>query len=556
MRWVLAAFVLCCLAAPTSAQPSDAQRSNAKSANAKSSQRNTQLGFLDADAGMVIALDIRQLAAAHKLATQLLPTERQTINLAGLGASAILGFYPFDSKAWSASGFDIKAPLLVQVSASRADASPVRTRAVLKVRAGDKGRRTIERMRLQEKARLSVAKEPLAPLFVGMAKTPPEDELRGQLAGAGVFMVAKPRPLGGLLFAREQGGFIVLDIFAPGSQDFAGVLQIIKRRPEALTVSMPGAEALLEGPVGIWIRASHLATTFARTSEGETKRHQACQRIAALGRTTSIRAVGVQIDIGRKSVSLSSRWHLRPEARLAEDLRVERAPRVGGQHVLDAQINLRSFGALRDRKRPAEASSWDALWAHGKACGQSSKAYAIAVAWPEILGLFLSEVSVLHPSATTAIDSLGGMSATADQSNGTVSINTEAWVRNPGADIAKGWLRTLFGSEQITGDRYQWGLGAIQPYAIDGEDGSVIGAGYRKGSRDAALRATRTNSQRATPAATNGSSTLASLAMKPSKLLRHLPTLPGAELWKLWKEASATLTSNASYIEFRFSVRR
>jgi hypothetical protein len=505
---------------------------------------------------MVIALDVRQLAAAHKLATQLLPKERQTINLAGLGASAILGFYPFDAKAWSTSGFDTKAPLLVQVSASRADASPVRTRAVLKARPGDKARRTIERMRLQEKARVGVAKEPLAPLFSGVAKTPSEDELRRQLASAGVFMVAKPRPLQGLLIAHEQSGFIVLDIFAPGSQDFAAVLKLVKRRPVALTVSMPGAEALLEGPVGLWIRAAHLATTFERISEGEKKPHRACQHIAALGRGASIRALGIQIDIGRKSLALSSRWHLRPEARLVEDLQVEPAPGLGGQHVLDAQINLRSFSALRDRRRPAEASSWDALWAHSKACGQSSKVYAVAVAWPELLGLFLSEVSALHPSATTAINGLGAMRATADQRGAAVRINTEAWVQDPGAAIAKGWLRTLFGSEQITGGRYQWGLGAIQPYAIDGENGSVIGAGYRKGSREAALSAARTSSQRATPPAADGSSTLASLAMKPAKLLGLLPTLPGAELWKLWKDASATLTSNASYVELRFSVRR
>tara|TARA_R110002096_G_scaffold16898_6_gene57836 strand:- start:7911 stop:9578 length:1668 start_codon:yes stop_codon:yes gene_type:complete len=547
----IAIALLCASARHSLAQPTDAERT----------QSNAQLSFLDADAGIVISLKLSQLAAAHRLATEVVPKERQAINLAGLGASAILGFYPFVAKAWTTSGFDIKAPLVMQLAVSRRGSSQVRTRAILKARPGDKAQRTIERMRLREKARPRLLNEALSPLFAGIAKTPAEDVLRSQLVAAGVFLVAKPKPLDGLLLAQERDGYIVIDILTPGDSDFAAVLKTIQRRPAALDASMRGAEAIGEGPIGIWIRAAQLANTIERVDLSAKAQREACGHIADLGRNSSIDAMGVRIKIGRKSVSLASSWHLRPEAGLEGALRIGSDPVLAGRKILDAQVHLTSWGALRDRERPKQAKSWDALWANAKACGPSSKVFTTAIAWPELLGLFLSEVSVLHPSAKAAIDGLGGMSAEAGVgTKGSVHITTEAWLRGPAAGVAKAWLRTLFGSERTDGSTYRWGHGAIAPYAIDGKAGSIVGAGYRKGSREMALNGERNIDGQASPQAANAEAIvptiLASLEARPSKLIPLLPAMPGAELWKAWKHASAALHKSAAHIELTIVLRR
>lgn len=543
----IAMALLCATARHSLAQPTDAGRS----------QSNAQLSFLDADAGIVIALKLAQLAAAHRLATEVAPKERQAINLAGLGAIAILGFYPFDAKAWTTSGFDIKAPLVMQLAARQTGSSQVRTRAILKARPGEKAQRTIERMRLREKARPRLAKEALSPLFSGIAKTPAEDVLRSQLVAAGVFLVAKPKPLEGLLFAQERDGYIVIDILTPGDSDFAAIMKAVQRRPSTLDVSMRGAEAIAEGPIGIWIRSAELANTIERVDSSEKAQREACGHIANLGRNSSIAALGVRIKIGRKSVSLASKWHLRPEAGLGADLRIGSDPVLAGRKILDAQVHLTSWGALRDRARPKQATSWDALWGNAKACGPSSKVFTSAIAWPEILSLFLSEVSILHPSAKTAIDGLGGVSTEAGVgTKGSVHITTEAWVRGPAAGVAKAWLKTLFGSERTDGSRYRWGHGAIAPYAIDGKAGSIVGAGYRKGSRDMALHGERNVDSQA-PAPANDPAILASLKARPSKLIPLLPAMPGAELWKAWKHASAVVSkSSGSHVELSIVLRR
>ncbi|MCP4449282.1 MAG: hypothetical protein GY811_28710 [Myxococcales bacterium] len=541
MRKVLAVAILCCLVSSNAI----AQR---KTANPGA--RDEQLALLDSEAGLVISLQLSQLAAAHKLALALVPKERQALSLAGLAAGAILGFYPFDPKAWTTSGFDIESPMVLQIAAAGPRDSLLKTRVVLKARRGDRALRTIERMRLQDKARPHASRDDLAGLFSQIPGTPDARTLGKELGDASVFLVARPRPLQGLLFAQRRGDFIILDIFDPSGSDYPTIMALLRRKPGALRVSMGGAEALLDGPVGVWLRTAPMGASLERLAKGDTKRERACGAVATLGRKGSIEAVGIRTSLAPKQISLDATWHLRPGEDLLAHLETRGDPVLDGHKVLDAKLNLTSWGRLRDRKRPTEAQSWDLLWAQSKACGPATSIYAMTASWPEILGLFLSEVSALHPYAKTAIDSAGGMSAQIGVAGEQPpAFFTEMWVRGKGAPIAKGWLKTLFGSEEIQGRQYRWGNGSIRPYALDKDAGSIVGAGYRRGSRTTALAATR-------PKAVAVNPVLAQARANPTQIARLAPTLPAALLWRHWSTAVARLVAGQGKVELSLSLQR
>ena len=521
-------------------------------ASAESGIRNEQLALLDANAGLVVSVELPQLSVAHKLAMELAPQERQALGLAGIGAGVILGFNPFSPQAWSASGFDVSVPMVAQLATADSSDALLRTRIVFKARSAPAVQRTIERMRLADKARPHVKRDSLSPLFTTIARTPNDDELRAQLRAAGVFLVARPRPLAGLLFAQKRGDYVIIDMFDPGGSDFETILRLLGRRPGALDTTIRGAEVLLAGPVGLWLRATQLGSTMERIANNDTKRRKPCRIVASLGRKSSIDTVGIQLSFARKQVNLGATWHVRSTSDLLASFETRQEPLVTGGALLDGQLRVERWDRLRDRKRPIEAQSWDKLWAKTKACGQESRVYALATSWPEIVGLFLSEVSVIHPDAKTAVDSLGAASARFGASvDGTLSIIAEGWVREPGSVIAKGWLKALFGSELEQGTTVVWGKGAIRPYAIDRDGGSVIGAGFRKGSRVLALAAAR-------PAPTQDPQlmVLASVTSSPAKLAKLGPSLPAVSWWRPWKSASASLAAGADKLQLSLSLQR
>jgi hypothetical protein len=411
-------------------------------------------------------------------------------------------------------------------------------------------------MRLRDKVRPQHADEPLLPLLAGSTKRPKEARLRQTLLKAGVFLIARPVPLTGRLFAQLRDGYLILDLFDPAGQSVASVVRALQRQPGALTTAVPGAEALQNGPMAVWLRAVPLASTLRRLSAGDAKRSKACTAIAYLGTGSSVEAVGLSGDIGANRLALDIAWHLTAETTLGDALETNDAPVLVGQGLLDAQIRLASWGRLRDRERPAEAQSWDVLWAQTRACGSGASAYAVATSWPEILGLFLSELSALHPNAAVAVHSLGAMSAQISATRGEKNtILSEAWVRGAGASIAKGWLATIFGTERHSAGQTRWGKGPIQPYAIDREGGSIVGAGYRPGSRTYAL--TRTGRQQAEAAAdTEPVRILARMLANPHQLAGRLDAVPFPHLWTPWKHLAAQLQVSERNLEFSLELRR
>lgn len=544
MKCVLAIAVMCCLGAPSA---------RAVPVIEAEKTRNQQLALLDSGAGLVVSLELPQLATAHSLAVELAPQERQALNLAGLGAGAILGFNPFNAKAWRASGFDTSTPMVAQIAAADTGDTLLKTRLIFGVKPGQGAQRTIERMRLGDKARPHVKRDALAPLFSAIPKTPGDEVLRKELTRAGVFLVARPRPLSGLLFAQRRGAFIILDIFEPAGSDFQTVLGLLERRPATLDVSMRGADALLTGPVGLWLRAAEFGTTLERAVLGDAKRRKSCRAVAGLGRSSSITSVGIHLGLARKALKLNATWHLQSSNRLLANLRTLKSPLLTGHDVLDAQIHVARWDLLRDLPRPPQAQSWDKLWAHTKACEQGSQLYAIATAWPEIVGLFLKEVSVIHPFAKTAINSLGATSAQVSAgAEGVPTVIAEGWVRGPGVDISKAWLKTLFGSEEVRAGQTLWGKGPIRPYSIDERSGGIaIGAGFQMGSRRFALAA-----KRAKAAAAPSEGVLASARARPDKLAALAPSIPAVSWLAPWKNALVSLEAGNDKLEVSISLDR
>lgn len=511
--------------------------------------RDAQLSYLDEDAGIVLSIDIKQLVAAHKLALELLPGERQAFGLAGLGASALLGFYPFDEGAWTKSGFDVDTPFVVQVAAAGPKHRGMRTRIVLRVSNITVARKAIARMRLAEKARTRVPKDSLSPLFANLSRAPSDSIIRRELLAAGVFLVAKPRPLHGLLVAHERDGFIIIDIFDSAGATLESVLTTIERQPKKLTTGLPGADILRDGTISAWLRPSKIATTIAEFARGNRQRQQGCSEVAALGRSASVESLGLSLDLGATDVDITAKWDVRASVAIAQLLATESQRLLRGHGLLDLQFRLANWAGLRDRARPKQALSWDFLWAKSNACASGSKGYILAFAWPEVAGLFLSEVSALHPSSKSVIASLGAASASIGlQPDGKLHIATEAWVRASGTQFAKTWLRTLFGSQQVAGSKTLWGLGPMQPYAIDVKGGSIIGTGFRPGSRDAALHTER--------ATLPTSLSLLSLVANPAQLAKNITGLPFADAWKPWQSARATIHAKGNKVELSFALSR
>ncbi len=510
---------------------------------------DAQLKYLDEDAGLVLSLDLAQLGSAHKLATELFPSEGQAIGLAGLGATALLGFYPFDPSSWSARGFDIHAPLVAQIAAVGPKNPPVRTRLILKASDQTKAKESFGRMRLANAINPTGKGGSMTTLMGGATALPSEAEMRKAFADQGVFLVANPKPLSGLIAARVDGNFIVLDLFDTKGLSFGDVIATVGRKPGSLHSRTLGAEVLSASPIAVLLRPSLFARTLERMASGVRTRERGCHAIRELLESMGADAIGIAAGIGPDALTMDVVWHRSRPMPLRSSTA---APLFGGRGLLDLQVNVSNWAALRNLHRPREAQAWDALWRRSQACGATSKALLVSSAWPEVLGLFLSELSVLDPSANAVIEALGAIQASAGRSETSTLVVAEALVGTQGAKFAKSWLRSLFGSERRNGRSTSWGLASIQPYAIDLDVGTVVGSGFRPGSRDAALSAPRKSD--VTP--TQSKSPLVALDANPAALAAAFADLPSPNLWRPWQRAVATVSASTNKVEFNLALHR
>ncbi len=538
---------LVCVLSLAMAGNAEAAPANQDAASQRASPVSEALEHLDRDAGLVLRVDLGALGKLSALVSELFPAEKQAIGLAGIGSAAILGFYPFEEKAWQRSGFDTQFPLLVQVAAASAGDAGLRTRALLRANRPAAARKTIASMRLAEKAQLGDDKA-LARLLGNVRERPAPKVVRKTLPDAGVFLVDRPRPLEGLLVAREVQGIVILDLVKESGRTFDELLALTTRRPKALASSTPGASALASAPLALWLRPTFAANTLERVASGNRKRARFCSRVANVARQGSTDSLSVTVQLKAAALAFEIQSHgTRNDAYVG--LEAASSPLLAGHPLLDVQVRLANWAALRDRDKPALAQDWDRLWANVARCGTSSRVLTIAATWPELIGSFLSEVSAIHPSAKTVVEAMGPASATMGRTaGGAPTIVAEAWVREAGAKHARAWLKSLFGSENVRGPVTTWGKGAMQPYAIAKDGGSIIGAGFRPEARSAAVAAARTQSTRV--------ESLVSLRARPASLVKAFSEVPLPDLWKPWALATGSLVVLPSRATLSLELRR
>ena len=577
---MLLAFALCCphFALGVSAAPRQPLQ-----AKAQPSADQEALALLDADAGLVISVGLSQFQSFHELVVACFPEARGAINLASLGATAMLGFHPFLTNAWIEKGFDAQSKILVQVGAiDRPSANEVdrgrgtalwRTRIVLRAADTSKARAALSEVRFRERVRIEHKSDKSFGKILQLSDRA-SSKLMSKLQGAGVFLVAKPAPLPGLLIMSQRHDLFVIDLLAPygpadaswrwGKQQ-ALLLQMIERRPNLLGDNMPGARALLEAPIGLWLRPALAGEAIAASeldglaANALLRRRPHCEPFAKLARQSEFRALSLRAELHARKLDLDLRWHLKPGSQLPELLSTESAPLLASANeALRAIVRLAHLGSLRTRKGAPVARTWDLLWDSAKLCGPGGKSLALAVAWPEIAGLFLDELSALHPQARVLIDSLGSVAISAHGGPEEQEIVAEAWIRRPGDQVAKGWLKSLFGHErrarepgaqQRQGNAFlRWGRGRMRPYAIAQDAGSVVGAFLGPGHQNMALASSGTRQ--------STGSKIFELRAQPSALRPELLRHPLGTILASWRQLSAELALVKDQLRFTIALEK
>lgn len=551
-----------------SGRKAHAQADNARYAEA--------LRYLDDDAGIVLSLRPKQLQAMQKAWVHHMPHQKGASDLASLASIAILGFHPLQSSAWQAIGVDSDAQILVQLTAinrqaamraDRGGASTLwRSRIVLPSREPKRTVEALSHVRIRDRVRFDDPdSQVLGKLLVlngGNA-----ERVTRKLSKAGVFMMGRPAPMDGLIIASVRDSFIVIDWlvpYGPGKQSLrwkkheAMIMAAITRKPNTMQTK-PHLMALASEAIGVWIDPVSLGSALSAAEvdglsrKSVLRRHRRCEPFRSLARKSPFSVLSGSMRIKETTIDIHARWFINKDNALLPTLRTEERPMLSSQEpLLSAQLRLAELGALRARDRSGLVSSWDLLWNKAKACGRGSKAFALAVAWPDIAGLFLSELSEIDPSAQQVISDLGPISVsvlgaidgdespqghaneTQDEDTKALRINAEAWVRSPGNAIAKGWLAILFGSEKRRRSNTSYGLGPMQPYAIDQSSGSIIGTGLRTGSRAWALSAKRM----LMPVQPQ---TLFTFGAQPASLTGLLPELPWLDAGQHFTRADGTL---------------
>lgn len=527
---------------------------------------NKKLALLDNDAGLVISLTIAQFQELHDLVVAAFPEEAGSLNLAAMGATAILGFHPFQTKAWKSIGFKPGARMLMQIgaidrrAARKADRGKGvalwRTRIVVEASDVAKARSALSQIRFRQRSKL----EDKDPIFDALLQTSGKaaTQLKKKLRAAGVLLLAQPAPLPGLLLISQKGDLFVIDLLAPyGPSDLkwrwsnhqALLLKMVSRRRQLLPKDVPGAEALAEGSLGVWLRGDLVGEALA-ANELDTeapramlRRRPSCEDFAELSRQSEFQALSLVASLRPDRLEADLRWHLSEESQLPELLRTEAAPlQSATKQPLRIGLNLARPGQLRGRPRPPVASAWDSLWSSTSSCGPASKVLALAFAWPQIGGLFLDELSALHPEAKTLITELGPSALAAYGDAKDQELIGEAWVRKPGDRIARKWLKSLFGHQRSSKKVTRWSRGNMRPYAISRETGSVIGAFLGRGRKE--MKVSAIGKRGSAPSA------IFELSAEPRRLHPDLLKHPLLEPLARWRSLSARLTLRGRTLHF------
>lgn len=548
----------------------------AAQAQAQDSARYTEaLRYLDGDAGLVLSLRPSQLQAMQEAFVRSMPQQKGASDLAALATIAIFGFHPLQRSAWQAIGVDSEAQILVQftaidrkaaVLADRGGPSTLwRSRIILP--SSDLGLtvKALSNVRIRDRARLVDPDQGVIEKLLSLHSGGGERVAR-KLSKAGVFMLGRPAPMGGLIFASVRQRFVVIDWIAPygpGTQDFqwskheALIMAAIARKPNVMQRN-PHLIGLVDDATGMWINPVSLGNSLSAAEvdglarKSVLRRHRRCEPFRSLARSSPFTALSAGIRVEESGIDVHARWFIDEDSDLLPILHTKDHPVLGSRDpILSAQLRLDQLGALRERERSGLVTSWDLLWNKAKACARGSKAFALAVAWPDIAGLFLHELSRLDPSAEQVIGDLGpisvsvlgamdpgppqeGTDETLDGEIKSLRVNAEAWLRKPGNAIAKDWLSVLFGSEKRKRGSTSYGLGAMQPYVIDQSTGSIVGTGLRPGSRAWALMARRV-------LVPTEPQTLFAFVARPALLVGLLPELPWLEALQHFQHTEGAL---------------
>ncbi len=531
------------------------------------------LEYIDGDAGIVGSLEFRHLEYLYSFAHRALPKDRATIELAIFGATAILGWNPTRTKAWTARGFDVDTPLLLQLAAptsssqsKSSDLSLWRTRIILKSSNAAKAISAIQSIRFRNKVPVfPPSTKTDSQLLAAKLKIPQTQAKRllPRLQKSGVFLVASPAPLDGVVVASAQKGIIIIDLLVPhrraidwsNTQHQNFLLDTIERKPKSLDLQMPGAKSLRPGRIGAWVRPVHAAAMLRFGNSGKTQ-SLACSQVSQLVKNSPFRAFSAELEFNYKRSPSKKRneffrgalhWYLKSGQPLQSILSASpnALARPNGA-IFELDILLDSIGKFK--QSGSNTKAWLPLWRATENCGVGSKLLVSTTSWPDILSALLHEVAALHPNSAQFLAGLGRTLLSIHQPGNhsqRANIIAQSWVGSPGDAVAKSWLSVLFGKARNKGKITQWGNAPIEPFAISRSGGSVIGAGFSPGSRKFAL-----GQKLSTP----GGTKLLHVTARPQELLRAFPQKSATlgPLANLWRSLEATLTQDKGTLQLRF----
>ncbi len=395
----------------------------------------------------------------------------------------------------------------------------------------------------------------------------PAKKRKARLRKAGVFLVAKPTIIPGILLISQHEDLFIIDLVRPygppkGRAAWtpkAGTLAAAaSRRPDAFTGRPALSAALQDERIGIVIAPERIAEMLLASEldglpKGASARKKPdCAPFVELAAHGHFEALSLQARVDSKSIAVDLQWHLRSTSNLPALLTTRNRPLLAADgQALHAVLRLDQIGRLRKQKRSAAAQTWDALWAQADRCHAQASGFAWAIDWPHIAGLFLDEVGALHPQSLAVVDSLGALALSTHGEGPDQQLIAEAWVREPGALIASGWLRTLFGHEKRNKKSVSWSRGPMRPYAIAHTGGAVIGVSLVGKSQ---VAPELTSIQTASRGSLGNS--LLRLRANPSILREDLLRQPLPALLAAWHRLSADLTIDKELLRFTIDLQR
>jgi hypothetical protein len=509
-----------------------------------------ELARLDSRSALVVAFPLSTLQDLRTLAKRTFPGERGSLDLVELGALAFLGFTPLQNKGWRSAGFDPNTAALIQAPIFDSNSNTWHSRLVLQASNAKAARKALAGIRFRLRSTLDESSNESTRKILN-AKSQTLKAAARSLQSHGVFLIARPTPLSGLLAISQHGSVFVVDLFVPSggaprpwSESGPPILGAIGRQKKGLPESTPLLHVLSGQGVRFWMHASNLGRDLMIQSN--VRRRRSCSALAEQVQQSSIEVLGGGLQL-HKGIELELLWGLTSGNALAPILTTAEAPLV--QTDKNANLMLRvdwnQIGALRTLKRQAGLATWDTYVHHTRRCGPFSEIVLMALSAPELGGLFLDEVSRLHPQARALVDSLGPFQVRTQHipkhrgaKQGRDVLTMEGWISKPGNQFAKAWLQTLFGKASKEVSITRWGLGRIRPYGIDLADGSIVGADFDR---------IVTSSKEKRAAASSGLHLL-QLRARPRKLVpAPWPlTLPWPDFWRFWKHLRADLVLKKS----------